>query len=281
MSSDKITDNTESLESDLESVRSVQKKKHHKKNEEPLDNFENIYRNLNAEDLKSEIPIFEDSKIIPKDANTIKINLKDSSSAQSSPIIDEKEELMFEGKIENLNSHEKTRLLNLVNNYKNEYKSFMIGSINSHCRKSCRETGDKWYEWTQKNIEHIDKYQEQMRSLISRYGHGQLQKLCMENGGDSWNLTVEERAKKVVKELKHMDKLIRSKGGMKTKWGKIKYGNGPFDRMSKSEASKIAKAKNSADINLIDYVEYKRKRWETHYTFISEKEELHKNDKNL
>lgn len=143
--------------------------------------------------------------------------------------------------------------------YKKDSKNFFVGDFLGQCSRKRRIT-DSWYPWNKDMITDVDRNESVMNKVLLEQGHGYVEDVMKNVESDGWNQSMKEMIESLMSNLESIEDRIDE--GMVTIWGKIKD-DGTVLNNIKSSRKKFIGEERKYDI--IDYVNYKNKRWEEHY----------------
>lgn len=156
-----------------------------------------------------------------------------------------------------------------VVSYKRDTKNFFVGDLLGNCSRRARRHDDQWYAWTKDMMESIDRNEEVMAKILLSEGHDRLGSV-MQDGCKGWSDTIEDKVRDLLDGLQSIESMIRSRRGMSTIWGRIKY-RGVFKNNVRQYLSK-AKSGGAKALDLVDYARHKSRRWDEHLEKMRSKE---------
>lgn len=158
-----------------------------------------------------------------------------------------------------------------VLSYKRDTKNFFIGDLLGSCSRRARRYDDQWYVWTKDMMESIDRNEEVMTKLLQSEGHERLSSMMRDSCKD-WDDTIEDKIRELMDGLQSIESMIRSRKGMSTVWGRIKY-RGVFRNNVRQYLVKTTKSGDARTLDLVDYARHRGKRWDEHLGKMRSKEE--------
>lgn len=114
-------------------------------------------------------------------------------------------------------------VLRTVLSFKRDSRNFFWGHLMNTCNRINRKVDDRWYPWSGGMMEMCDNNEIKMKNILLHHSHAKIQDICKELGGDFWGNKTTGKIRKLVGGLKHIQKCMQSKKGMKTCWARLKY----------------------------------------------------------
>lgn len=170
------------------------------------------------------------------------------------------------------NRYLKKEILRIILSYKKNTRNFFWGDLQRSCSKMNRKFDDRWYPWTRDMMESIDQNEEKMRSIVLRHSHSRIQEICREVGGDMWRLQTASKLNRCVANIRQIEDLVRSKEGMDTCWGVMKYSGVLRSKVESRRNQMRRRLKKKCGI--LDYIRYKSRLWDEHYRRQAEKDDI-------
>ncbi len=158
--------------------------------------------------------------------------------------------------------------------YKKYSINFFWGDLMNNCNKTNRTIGDSWYKWSEDMLKICDANEMKMKKILRRNSHSDIQKLCKEAARNYWELKSKDKIKKLISDLRTIEKRIKTGKGMKTCWGYIKYDSVFLNNLRNKNKKNADNNKNIFDFG--DYFKYLRNKWCKHYENFKEKEDVSK-----
>lgn len=213
----------------------------------------------------------------PQETRSEKDNWKDTNNSPSESESDN-DTLKNDDMIEDSsgNRYLKKEVLKIILSYKKNTRNFFWGDLQKNCNKMNRKFDDRWYVWTRDMMESIDQNEEKMRSIVLKHTHSKIQDICKEVGGDLWCLQTTDKLKRLAGNIRRIEKLIKSKKGVDTCWGRMKYDGTFKNKLVDQQRCMKKKLRRKKAYDVLDYVKYKSRRWDDHYKKLAEKDDISK-----
>lgn len=172
--------------------------------------------------------------------------------------------------------YSKAVILDTIMSYKKDSRNFFWGDLQKNCSRMNRRHDDRWYAWTKEMMENVDENEERMKSIVVKHTHSKIQEVCREIGGDAWNLKCSDKIKRLMRSVKQIEKMVRTKGGMRTCWGRMAY-DGVFKNKLRSQNIGVKDGQKKGRVyDVMGHIKLKDRRWKRHYKGILEKKDISK-----